>query len=499
MMMTPKTCCNYDGNQEAKAWAWNSGAQGLMIVNQLFLIVALLRLAERDAGCEEVEDSGGCANRVHGMKPSSLLTTITSVTGLLASLVLPPIGALIDRSSFRRGVGMISAMILLIISGTNLIISQETWFIVLVLTVVGTLVYFIHLTVMYSYVPELTENIQRLTSYNGTYVAIRTAVMVPILPLVIGIAFLFNGNPPKFEMGSLEFDVMVAKISQIICLVLTSICFTMTFWRGLKSRPPKAQAIIDEKKIKIHETGLAIWKENRPLFWYLIALIPLSNTTMAFASIAVTFVTSFLGMDSVQIALTILLFSFFGVVGSKVHPLIAKRINLMNDLKLNVLCWIILLVATGLVVNSSERKTLFFFATVIWGFTFGWAVPSMRTVYITLIPSGQEAEYMGIYLLFSGGFVWFPPLLFTILNEVGVAMNIIMIIFSSLFVVTLFFLFMVGDYGKAVENAKALIKDEDHCEKSAVSVERINDASQSNEENDIERNISRNEQSTSNE
>lgn len=494
--MIPKTCCSYDGNQEARAWAWNSGAQGLIIVNQLFLVVALLRLAERAAGCEEVEDSRGCPNRTHGMKPSSLLTTITAVTGLLASLVLPPLGALIDRSSFRRSVGMISAVILVIVSGTNLILSEDTWFIVLVLTVVGTLVYFIHLTVLYSYVPELTDDIQKLTSYNGTYIAIRTAVMVPILPLVIGLTFLFNGNPPKFEMGSVEFDVRLAKISQIICLVLVCISFTMTFWRGLKSRPSKTQAMIDEKKIKIHETGVAIWKENRPLFWYLIALLPLSNTLMAFASIAITFVTSFLGMDGVQIALTILLFSFFGVLGSKVHPLIAKRINLMNDLKLIVTCWIALLVVTGLVVNSQERKTLFLFATVIWGFAFGWAVPSMRTVYITLIPSGQEAEYMGIYMLFSGGFVWFPPLLFTILNEVGIAMNIIVVIFSSVFVITLFFLFMVGDYEKAVENAKILSKDEDQSEKATVPVDKINDASQSNEENDIERNISNNEQST---
>ena len=51
-----------------------------MIVNQIFLAVALLRLGERAAGCEEIELGPGeqCMNRVYGMRPSSLLTILVS-------------------------------------------------------------------------------------------------------------------------------------------------------------------------------------------------------------------------------------------------------------------------------------------------------------------------------------------------------------------------------------------------------------------------------------
>jgi len=451
-----KGCCSYDGNQEARAWAWNSAAQGLVIVNQIFLAVALLRLAVRSAGCEDLGVGEECSNRVYGMRPGSLLTTMTAVTGILSSIVLPPIGALIDRSSYRRGAGIVTATFVVANSATNLIISENTWFIVLMLTVVGTLAYFIHLMVMYSYVPELTDDVEKLTTYNGTYIAIRTAVMAPVLPTVLGLAYLINQRGKKVEMRSLEFDVLLAKTSQVICLVLSSIFFFLTFWKGLKMRPPKIQEESTKNKAKIIETAKDIYTKNPSLFWYLLALIPLANTAMAFASITLTFMTAFLDMDSSFIAMTILIFTLSGIVGSKIHPLIAKKINLMNDLKINVLCWIALCVGTGLLVNNSGKRNLFIGLSVLWGMIFGWAVPSMRTVYITLIPQGQEAEYMGIYILFSGGFVWLPPLLFTILNELGIAMNEIIIIASSLFVITLILLLKVGDYEKAVENAKTL-------------------------------------------
>ena len=424
-------------------------------MNQLFLAVALLRLAEKSAGCVDLKDDEECENRVYGMRPSSLLTTATSATGVLGALILPPIGALIDRSPRRRGVGIATSIIIVFLSASNLMISEHTWFIVLMLSVAGSIFYFIHLMVLYSYVPELSDNVEQLTSYNGSYIAIRTAVMVPILPLVLGTAFLVNQRS-QYEVGSLEFDVLLAKIAQIVTFILSTLFFTLTFYKGLKARPPKIKSGDVSNKIKISETALEIFRYNRPLFWYLLALIPLANTAMAFGSISLTFMTIFLSMGSLQIGMTIIIFTFFGVLGSKIHPLIAKKINLMNDLKLNVIGWTVACILTGSLVHKPGLKIRFIIISVLWGFVFGWSVPSMRTVYITLIPAGQEAEYMGIYILFSGGFVWLPPLLFTILNEVGIRMNYIIMIASLLFVLTLGLLFLVGDYQKAAENAKTL-------------------------------------------
>jgi len=296
-------------------------------------------------------------------------------TGILCSIILPPIGVIIDRSRYRRGVGIVTACFVVLNSASNLMIGENTWFIVLMLTIVGTLAYFIHLMVMYSFVPELTDDVQKLTTYNGAFIAIRTIVMAPVLPSVLAFAFLINKRTSQFEIGSLEFDVLLAKTSQVTCLFLSSICFFLTFWRGLKKRPPKIQNGSSKDKVKIIETAKDIYRNNPSLFWYLLALIPLANTAMAFGSITLTFMTSFLGMDSLNIVMALLIFTFSGAVGSKIHPLIAKRVNLLNDLKINVVVWIVLCLLTGGLVTSEEKRNLFIGLTVPWGIVFGWAVP----------------------------------------------------------------------------------------------------------------------------
>lgn len=430
-----------------------------MIVNQIFLAVALIRLAELDAGCADLAIGEVCKNRVYGMLPSSLLTAITAVTGILASLVLPPIGYLVDKSGYRRGVGVVTSIVVLGCAASNLILSVDTWFLVMMISIVSTVFYFVHLMIMYSYLPELDEDDAKLTAYNGTFLAIRSIVMIPVLPAVLGLGILYKGDVAFVEDDTgntagttIEFDVALAKISQILTLTLAAMGFFNTFWNGLKPREPMKKSKGD--KSSPLATARMIYRDYPSLFWFCLAVIPFSNTIMSFAGIALTFMTTFLKMGAVQVLLVIAIFTTCGVVGSKVHPFIARRINLLNDIKLNMCLWMVASLVTGVLVNSPSRKMIFIVLSSFWGFIFGWAVPSMRSLYITIIPEGQNAEFMGIYVLISSGVIWLPPLLFTILNEVGVQMNEIMALSTNVFALALFFVLMMDPYDKAVADAK---------------------------------------------
>merc|ERR1712071_405226 len=101
-------------------------------------------------------------------------------------------------------------------------------------------------------------------------------------------------------------------------------------------------------------------------------------------------------------------------------------------------------VLCGLTVTGPDRTPVFFGFMALFGTLVGWANPSMRMLYISLMPKGQEAEFMGIYMFVTVGFMWMFPSIFTFLNEQGVRMNIIMICASIPFIIALTMLMTLG-------------------------------------------------------
>lgn len=313
---------------------------------------------------------------------------------------------------------------------------------------------------MLSYLPELDEDYEKVTGYNGTFMAIRTIIMIPILPavVIIGLAIYKKEALVEDDEGNgggttIEFDVGLARISQAITLFLAVIGFVKTFWNGLKSRPALNKKMEGDSPLK---TLVRVYRKYPALFWYCMALVPIANMIVSLPAILLTFMTTFLNMGSVQVSLCISLSAILSGIGSKVQPLIAKRLNLLNDLKLNITLWMFVSVFTGVLVNGPDRAKLYYLTSMIIGFVLGWSLPSMRSLYITIIPRGQNAEFMGIYQLLSGVLSWLPPFLFTILNENGMRMNVILALSSNIFAISLFFLMMMGPYDKALADAKQI-------------------------------------------
>jgi len=69
----------------------------------------------------------------------------------------------------------------------------------------------------------------------------------------------------------------------------------------------------------------------------------------------------------------------------------------------------------------------FFRPWLKWGACGGWKYTVERFITITIIPEGQDAELMGMYLFAGQILSWLPPLVFTVMNEAGVSIRISMI------------------------------------------------------------------------
>jgi hypothetical protein len=91
-------------------------ARATIGMSSIFLGPALLSLANAAAGCSNSDDRDAtnsdtdgttteCTATVYGFRPSSLLTNIAAVSGVLGCIALPYFGSIIDRTPYRRHVG----------------------------------------------------------------------------------------------------------------------------------------------------------------------------------------------------------------------------------------------------------------------------------------------------------------------------------------------------------------------------------------------------------
>ena len=138
---------------EATGWAMDAGARGPLNQTGAFVGSAILRYALIEARCEGMYQ---CEKTVYGLHPGSLLTTATVATGILSAIFMPIIGAIVDHTSHRKIVGVVTAILVSAITGAQIMISEDTWFAVLILEAFGGFALIIHTSVTMAYLPDIS-------------------------------------------------------------------------------------------------------------------------------------------------------------------------------------------------------------------------------------------------------------------------------------------------------------------------------------------------------
>ena len=76
-----------------------------------------------------------------------------------------------------------------------------------------------------------------------------------------------------------------------------------------------------------------------------------------------------------------------------------------------------------------------------------------------IIPKGQDAELMGMYLFAGQALVWLPPLVFTAMNKAGVSIRIGMLSLLLFWNIAIVLLQCMGSYDEAVREANKVVLD----------------------------------------
>jgi MFS transporter, UMF1 family len=441
-------------DDEVLGWTLDACARGVAVMGTaVFVSSDLLRLA-KEATCVDFQDEEWeteCSERVFGIRPSSILTDIVMVVGLLSAFMMPLVGSIIDHTPYRRAVGTASATAMCVFILVQMLVMENHWFAAAVLQIFVAFSYTVHLCAVYAYLPELTPHHEKLTQYTARFSAAQYAGSVSFLVVIVGILSVVNRNE---RLSS-------STISQSVVLIICCICFGYA-WTVLFRPRPASQKVPENKSLlsagfwKIYTTGKTILLHHSAIKWFLVSAAFTEAATTAFSTIAITYMTEQLDFTARENGIAILILLIFGVPGTRIAAWLTSTVNPVRSLQTCLIFWILSVAAATLFLREPGQQGLAYVFAMFWGLAIGWVYPTEKMLYVTIIPRGQEAELMGTYICACQMLSWLPPLIFTVLNEMGFSMR------TGLFTLTLYFfasfciLFFVGDYKDAVDHAREI-------------------------------------------
>lgn len=425
---------------EATGLAVDIFARATIIMSSLFLGSALLELASADC------DPGDAECRVYGFRPSSLLTNIAVISGVLVSLFLPLFGAIVDHTNYRRQVGAYTAVGLVVVKAIETCVGPRTWFFVACLQVVSSILYNPHITATYAYTSELSSDAMEQARYNTQLIVVMYISTLFFLIEVLGVARLFHTD-----------DVGTARISQINTSVTCAVLFAFAWTHLFRDRPalskvPAGRSVVGSGIRKVKDTAVQIATHYRGLRWFMLSLIFADSALGALVVVSTTFLKQVLQMQATEIGSVFLVVILCGIPGSKFGGWLAVWLrDPIASAKLADVYLILVTAAASQVLTGPDRKNLALVFGGLWGIGLGWLPPMHTTGFIALIPKNQEAELMGMFLLCNQVLAWLPPLLFTVLNEAGYDMAYGLASLDIFFLMGLICRVCVGDYQRAVD------------------------------------------------
>lgn len=437
---------------EVLGWTLDASARGVAVMGTaVFVSSDILRLAKAAAGCVDAEEE--CTGRIYGMRPSSVLANIVMVVGLLSAFLMPLIGSIIDHTKYRREVGSFSAGFMSFTILLQMVVLEDFWLLAAFLQVVVAFSYTVHLCSVYAYLPELTSDHEKLTQYATRFSAAQYTGSVVFLLLMVGILTTMNQND-KYRSSLL---------SQSVVFLICTLFFGYAWLRLFRSRPasqkvPANKTLLSAGFWKIYKTSQTILLHHSAIKWFLVSASCTQAATTTFSTIAITYMTEQLGFSARENGIAILILLLFGVPGTQIASKLAKAFNPIRSLQANLVFWTCsIFFASMFLTKPGQQYTAYFFA-MLWGLSLGWVYPTEKTLYVTIIPRGQEAELMGTYICCCQVLSWLPPLLFSVMNEMGFSMRIGLSSLIVFFSISFCILFFVGDYNEAVAHAKAIDK-----------------------------------------
>jgi MFS-type transporter involved in bile tolerance (Atg22 family) len=168
-------------------------------MSNVFLSTSIIYLASKEAGCVDENDEIilDCETHVYGFYPSSFVTNIAALGGLLAAFLMPLIGAIVDYTSHRWNVGWFVAVAIFILQLIQIGTVSATWFPMAKLQAIVGALFYLHYLLMVSYLPDIARydvDVPTMTRFNRSFFGLQFGGEVVYILLVVGISIGVDFN-----------------------------------------------------------------------------------------------------------------------------------------------------------------------------------------------------------------------------------------------------------------------------------------------------------------
>jgi UMF1 family MFS transporter len=388
-----------DRGKQQRAWYWYDWANSAYVTTTATVLFGpyLTTVAKR-AACPGQDTELPCATdlTVLGVpvSPGSIALYTVTVATLLSAVLLPMVGAVIDRTGRKRTimagfawVGAAAAASMVAVSGTN-------WQLGAVLQLIASICLGSSLVAYDAILIDIAEPDERdrVSSRGWALGYLGGGVLLVITETAVRVSLFSAG--------------------------LWWAGFTLIPYLGLRDLPPTGpdvgqgiesrsgapdgvrRGLVTESFGQLRHTLTHLRGYPQTLL-FLVAYLFYNDGIQTVIYASSIFGQEQLGFSSDQLVITILVVQFIGILGALAFGWLATRIGAHRSI----------LGSMGYLLPSGAFG-LFLALAVLIGIVLGGSQALSRSLFSQLIPRGREAEYFSLYQAAERGTSWFGTLLF---------------------------------------------------------------------------------------
>eukprot|EP00980_Cylindrotheca_fusiformis_P006777 scaffold1416_cov90-Cylindrotheca_fusiformis.AAC.3 len=445
-------CLRFNGIQKAQGYCLVGIGNGSIAASNVFLSTAFIYLASKEAGC--IDEKGAitaCDQRVHGFLPSTFVTYIATIAGLLVAFSLPVIGAIIDHSHHRQTVGRLVAFFIWLIQTLQIFTTERTWFYMAILQAIVAALYEFHYALAVSYLPDVARyevSHDTMADFNRWFFCLQYLGQATWLAICMGIGSSLNFN-----------DSESAHLGQSISSFVLLICYTQG-WRKLppiaeRRKFPERRSFLLEGFRQNFRTLQSIRQNpNKTLKWFFATVSISKAGGYSLLSIMISYFTRVMKFGWLDAGLAFLLGVTFAGPGATCNSFLARKTNPKRSLQINFLFSFLVTLTAPFVLNFDAAKAIGQVWACLWGFSLGWLASGQQLFFTLCIPASQETELAGFFVYCGYVLVWLPPLIYSTIVEHGGKEQYGLASLCILQVVSMITILMVPEWKDVVEGSK---------------------------------------------
>jgi MFS transporter, UMF1 family len=402
-------------SQEQKAWNWYDWANSAFYTTILTVLFApfMITVAGRAAGCGNSADEN-CSKTVSvlglHLAAGSLPFYLTSFATISSAVVLPVVGAMVDRSSRKRWhmasfawSGSFFAALLFLMRG-------DQWQLAAFAIVVSSILGGCSLVSYYAILVDISTEAERdrVSSRGWAWGYLGGGLLLAVNLVAVLMHDTFGLDK--------ELAVRLSMLSAAVWWA----GFTFIPFLRLRDHPP--QGVVPEPGGMLRRSFGQLFTTLREMrgfpmtLTFLLAFLFYNDGIQTVVNVASTYGSKQLGFgDSVLIA-TILLIQFVAFGGALFFGRLAASYGAYRCLLWGTYAWMAIVVLAMFLPR--KNVVAFLLVGVAIGLVLGGTQALSRSFFSLLIPRGREGEYFALYNACERGTSWFGTFLFGVVFQI---------------------------------------------------------------------------------